>query len=124
MRADRDPTTQLLMFQSSAKRDFYVICFNKLVKALNVLNLIDSIFTLFWVNSGVAEEANIFLKDLVEENALLFIIVKIALVSMGSLLLWRFKWRFLALAGLILVFTTYSFVFIYHLHILNLYLIT
>jgi hypothetical protein len=91
-----------------------------IVKGLIVLNLLDSIFTLIWVRTGVAEESNIFLENLVNENALCFMLVKVALVSLGSLLLWRYRHHLFAVIGLFLAFTTYLMVTIYHLHFLNL----
>lgn len=90
------------------------------IKALLVLNLFDSIFTLVWVYSGIAEEANILLRELVATNAVAFMFVKVALVSLGALLLWRYRTHTVAVAGLMLVFIAYVCLFIYHLHFLPL----
>lgn len=68
-------------------------------KALVILNLLDAVFTLYWIRAGLAEEANAFMRDLVVNNALGFVLAKIALVSLGAVLLWRcHKHPFAALA--------------------------
>ncbi len=92
----------------------------RIVKAVIILNLLDSIFTLIWIRTGVAEEANIFLKNLASDNAVVFMFVKIGLVSLGSLILWRYRRHPFAVTGLFLVFMTYSLVLIYHLQFLSL----
>ena len=92
---------------------------NVTVKALIVLNFLDSIFTLIWVRAGIAQEENILLENLVNENAVVFMLVKIALVSLGSLLLWRCRRSLFAIGGIFLVFMTYLFLFFYHLQFLS-----
>lgn len=58
-----------------------------IVKAVLVLNLVDAVLTLLWVHLGLAVEANTLIDELVNENAPLFVSVKLALVGMGSWLL-------------------------------------
>jgi hypothetical protein len=87
------------------------------VVAVLLLNLADAVFTLFWVHMGVATEANVLLTDLVERRAVMFAIVKMALVSFGVLLLWRHRQRPLAAFGIALSFVTYNGLFAYHLGI-------
>lgn len=93
---------------------------NGIIKTVIVLNLIDAIFTLFWVHAGLAEEANILLKDLINNNPVVFVIVKITLVSLGTFLLWRHRKRSLAVIGIFSVFLIYYFVLLYHLKYSNL----
>ena len=87
------------------------------VQAVVVLNLLDAVLTLFWVNTGIATEANVLLAELVESNAVLFMAVKLALVSAGMWLLWRHRERPLAVFGMLLAFLTYNTLLLYHLRI-------
>jgi len=88
-----------------------------IVKAVIVLNLLDSIFTLIWINTGPATEANVFLKNLTDHNPVVFMLVKISLVSLGLILLWRYRRHPVAVAGLLLAFATYSIILLFHFHI-------
>ena len=85
------------------------------IKAIIVLNFLDGLFTLIWVHAGLAEEANILLRDLVNNHAVVFVIVKFALVSLGSLLLWEHRRCPLSVAGLFFIFFAYYLIFLYHL---------
>lgn len=85
--------------------------------AVLLLNLADAMFTLWWVHTGVATEANALLSDLVERNAIGFAIVKTGLVSLGLLLLWRQRHRRLAAFGIGVSFVAYNGLFVYHLGI-------
>ncbi len=87
------------------------------VTAVLLLNLGDAIFTMVWVHSGVATEANVLLADLVERNAVGFAAAKCMLVSLGLLLLWRQRRRRLAAFGIGLVCVAYSCLLIYHVGI-------
>jgi len=86
-----------------------------IVIAVLVLNALDAVFTLVWVRAGLAVEANSLLRDLVENNALLFVTTKLGLVSAGSLVLWRHRTRPIAVIAIFGVFLVYYFVLLYHL---------
>jgi hypothetical protein len=86
-----------------------------IVQATLVLNLFDAVFTLIWVRAGLAREANELLRVLVEEHALAFVGVKLALVSLGSLLLWRLRERPAAVIGIFAAFLVYYAILLYHL---------
>ncbi len=86
-----------------------------IVKWVLVLNLIDAILTLFWVRAGFAREANTLIDELVNEHALVFVLVKLSLVGMGSLLLWRQRHSWLAVVSIFTAFVTYYLVLLYHL---------
>ncbi len=116
----KETTSAVLGFRFSVGSAQQIGWLNSIVKAVLVLNLLDSVLTLIWVNTGIAEEANIFLRDLVNNSPVTFMFVKISLVSLGSLLLWRFRRHPFAVAGLFLVFIAYSAIFVYHLHFLSL----
>jgi len=78
-------------------------------------NVLDAAFTLFWVKSGLAKEANVLLSNLVENYPLLFVIVKFALVLAGSYILWQNRYNKYAVLGLFLVFLIYYALLLYHI---------
>ncbi|MDJ0789356.1 MAG: DUF5658 family protein [Myxococcota bacterium] len=85
------------------------------VRAALVLNLLDALFTLVWVGSGVAEEANPLLAELVTERPVLFVVTKLTLVGGASWLLWRHRDRPLAVAAIFLSFGVYYAILVHHL---------
>jgi len=89
--------------------------FEGLIAALFVLNLADGMFTLLWVRLGLATEANHLLRELVEQHAILFMTVKIGLVSLGSLILWSRRQRPTAVVAIFTAFVVYYAVLLYHL---------
>ncbi len=93
---------------------------NGIVKTIVVLNGIDALLTLFWVRTGLAREANVFLRTLVDNHPVLFVSAKIALVSLGSLLLWRYRRHPLAVVGLFVVFLVYYSILLHHLRFVHL----
>ena len=90
-----------------------------IVNTVLVLNVFDAIMTMVWVSGGAAIEANPFLSDLVNANPLSFVTVKLALVSLGSLLLWRNRGHALAVVAIFVAFLAYYFLLLYHLRALR-----
>lgn len=86
-----------------------------IAKWLLVLNLLDGVFTLIWVEHFGAGELNIMLSDLVHDSALLFMLVKLALVSLGTLFLWRNRRNSLAVISIFIAFFSYYMVLLIHL---------
>lgn len=86
-----------------------------IAKWLLVLNLLDGVFTLIWVQHFDAQELNILLSDLVHDSPLLFMLVKLTLVSLGTLFLWRNRNNFLAVVSLFVAFFSYYLVLLIHL---------
>jgi len=86
-----------------------------IVKTLLILNLLDALFTLYWVRSGHAEEANQLLAELVEQHAVLFVLVKTTLVCGGSWLLWHKRDHGFAVVSIFVVFVAYYSVLLMHL---------
>ena len=86
-----------------------------IVKAVLVLNLLDALFTLVWVRSGLATEANPLIAQLVTEHPLGFVVVKLGLVSLGSWLLWQRRERPAAAIAIVAIFLIYYLVLLYHL---------
>jgi uncharacterized membrane protein len=85
-----------------------------IVKWLLVLNLCDAVFTLIWVRSGLAIEANTLLDELVNDHAVIFVATKLGLVSMGSWVLWQRRDRPLAVIAIFIAFVIYYLLLLYH----------
>jgi hypothetical protein len=83
--------------------------------AVVVLNLADALFTLVYVQAGLADESNPFMETALGHGPVGFMIVKLALVSLGVTLLFRLRARPVATAGLVGTALAYSGLFLYHL---------
>jgi hypothetical protein len=86
-----------------------------IVKSVLVLNLLDAIFTLMWVQGGLAREANLMIDRLMEGYGFAFIAVKLGLVGMGSWLLWQRREHPTAVVAIFVAFGAYYLVLLYHL---------
>ena len=94
-----------------------------IIEVVLLLNLLDAIFTLIWIKTRLAEEANILLQSVVNERPIIFVLVKTTLVSLGVLLLWRRRHHPLAVVGLISVFLVYYWLLLYHLRFASLFVL-
>lgn len=83
--------------------------------AILVLNLLDAIFTLLYTGVGVAAEGNPLMGHVLRSSPTAFMLVKLALVSLGVLMLWRLRHRRSAAVGLCATAVTYSMLVVYHL---------
>jgi len=92
-------------------------------KALIVLNLLDALFTLYWIQAGLAVEWNALMRDLVVENAIVFVLVKLTLVSLGSYWLLQYRGHRLVGAGLMVSLLVYFGVILHHLRFSGLLLL-
>ena len=88
-----------------------------MVVGVVLLNLLDAVLTLVWVHTGVAEEGNLLLAQILEQSSVGFMLVKMGLVSFGVLLLWNQRERLLARAGFAVALFAYSSLLVYHLAI-------
>lgn len=95
-----------------------------ILRAVLVLNLVDAIMTMAWIESGQATEANPLMADLVHHVPALFVLVKTALVGFGCLILWRRRKRPLAIVSSFIAFLLYYWIVLYHLHALDLRLLS
>ena len=86
-----------------------------LIGAVLVLNLLDAGFTLLWVRADLADESNPLIQQLVEQHPVLFVAAKMALVGLGSTLLWLSRHRPAAVVGIFAVFLVYYALLLYHL---------
>jgi Domain of unknown function (DUF5658) len=91
-----------------------------IVKVVVVLNLVDATLTLLWVWGGLAHEANPLLADLVRQYPVGFAATKLALVGLGTLLLWRLRERPLAVIAIFLAFLAYYYLLLMHVRFLAL----
>ncbi len=90
-----------------------------IVKVTLLLNLCDAILTLIWLESGLAEEANPLMQQLLEAGPVFFVLGKTALVSLGSFILWKRRRRVLSVIGIFVAFLVYYFILLYHLRAMN-----
>jgi hypothetical protein len=86
-----------------------------IAKWILVFNLLDGVFTLVWVEYFQARELNVMMSDLVHSSALLFMMAKLTLVSLGTLFLWRLRSNPLAVISLFVAFFSYYLVLLVHL---------
>jgi hypothetical protein len=78
-------------------------------------NVLDATLTLCAVEFGDAVEANPLMDILLSRGVLQFVIVKHLLVSLGLILLWRFRARPLARYGTWLILPVYPALVVYEL---------
>ncbi len=95
-----------------------------IVFATLILNVLDAVFTMVWLSTGAATEANPVLADIAEHDPGLFVTVKFLLVALGSLLLWMNRKRPVAVVGIFVAFLVYYGILIYHLQAMNLHLLS
>jgi hypothetical protein len=84
-----------------------------------VFNALDAIFTLTWVLSGQAEEANPLMSGILAVPVL-FVIVKSALVNFGCHLLWLRHRHPFSVVGIFTAFYVYCAVLLHHLRLVDL----
>lgn len=82
--------------------------------AILILNLLDAVLSLVAVHAGAATEANPLMAATLSWGAVWFILVKISLVSLGVLLLWRTRHVLLAAGGLVALCLLYVGLLAYH----------
>jgi hypothetical protein len=86
-----------------------------LLGALCALNVFDVVATLVLVGGGHADEGNPVMARLLELGPVPFAIVKIAIVTFGALVLFRFARHALAQIGAVLASATYAMLAVYHI---------
>lgn len=84
------------------------------VASILILNGIDAVLTALWVDGGLANEANPFFGDLVKTQPVLFVLIKVLLVSFGSFTLWRRRREPLAVIGIFGIFLVYYWLLLVH----------
>lgn len=89
--------------------------FGALIGAICVFNALDALATSSFVIMGLATEANPMMELLLSIHPALFVSAKITLVSLGLIILA--KWRQLALArgAILMLFSVYTLIICYHI---------
>ncbi len=82
---------------------------------LIVLNMLDGVLTIAWINFGRATEINPLMDVLISTHPVLFIAIKMLLVCLGVSLLWRYRTQTPAIVSIYLCCMAYTFVLLYHL---------
>jgi hypothetical protein len=92
-----------------------------------VLNTVDSIFSWYWLENGMAGEANVFMRELYSVNPYLFLSYKVIIINMLIMFIGVYydKVKY-AKIGIIVCLLAYSFVIFCHIYgvYLNFYLNT
>ena len=91
--------------------------FGRTLILLIILNIIDTIATLYWISEGVASEANPIMQNWIQINVLGFVVIKLVLVFGCALCLWKFRRRLLAHILIVPVILIYLYVFAIHSYI-------
>ena len=95
-----------------------------MVIALVMLNAIDGVLTIVWIETGRFTEANPLMDLLLTNDPVLFISVKMLLVCLGIVLLWRCRDSGLAVISIFFCFTAYCYVLTFHFDAFNRLLLT
>ena len=90
------------------------VWFARVLGIVVILNVLDGAFTVFWVMSGKAIEANPFMDLLLQIHPVLFISLKLLLVHLGCILLLRYYERSFALLSSLLACFVYGVIVLYH----------
>ena len=88
-----------------------------IIKVFLILNLLDALLTIVWVQTGLAQEANPLMEPLVSNHAVLFILTKTALGSVAAWLLWEYRHRAYVVISAFSAFIAYYAVFLQHLRL-------
>lgn len=74
---------------------------------LFILNLLDGVLTIYWVHNGFASESNQLMARLLNNSYLSFLLVKISVGALASIVLWRWGNLRIARYGLFVVLSIY-----------------
>lgn len=83
--------------------------------ALLILNLLDAIFTLGYVQLGAATEANPLMALPLSDGPIAFMLIKLSLVSFCVALLWRLQHHRGAVAAMFATTAIYGALVCYHI---------
>jgi len=80
-----------------------------------ILNVLDGVLTIISVSTGNALEANPLMAYLIDYHPVLFMICKLLLVYLGSVILWRFRKNMLAIFSIFAIFLVYYITILHQL---------
>jgi len=89
--------------------------FKNMLVAIVALNLFDAVATLTWINLGLAEEANPLMEPLISYCPSCFVAVKMAIVFLVCLFLWKERENSYALLASKIVFAAYTVLALWHM---------
>jgi hypothetical protein len=95
-----------------------------LVASIFLLNVLDGLLTVYWIFTGQAVEANPLMDNILHLSPGLFMAIKLGLVALGSVLLWRLRDNPVAVMSIFGLFMIYYFLLLYHLQHMELNLIS
>ena len=90
-----------------------------MVATLVLLNALDGVLTIVWIESGHFTETNPLMDLLISTDPVLFISVKLLLVYLGIVLLWRHRNKALAVVSIFFCFSAYCYAMGVHFNALN-----
>lgn len=93
---------------------FFKHHFGLLAVLLNILNILDSSLTMYWVSNNIAEEANPLMDYLISQSPWLFVSTKIVLVGLGTCLLYRYRESRASWSALACCLAVYLWIMIIH----------
>jgi len=83
---------------------------------LVIFTLLDLLFTLFWVGSGLGSEANPLMAAAIDKSYLTFAMLKISLAYMGILILKKYEKIKIAFKVTIFAIIIYTMLMIWHMY--------
>lgn len=81
---------------------------------LFTLNLLDAVFTIYWVRNGIVTEGNQLMATLLDIGDLPFLAVKVAVGAVTTIVLWRWQTKRLAKYGMALALAVYVSIMCIH----------
>jgi hypothetical protein len=81
-----------------------------------ILSLIDALFTIYFIETEQAIEANLLMDFLYSIHPVLFFIIKIFIVSIGLVIIWKLKYRMLSVLGIYFCFIFYLCILCWHIY--------
>ena len=80
-----------------------------------LLNAVDAVFTVYWITGAESWETNPLMDLLLGIHPVVFVAVKLLLVALASVLLWRYRRQRVAVIGIFGLFIVYYWLLIGHL---------
>jgi len=80
-----------------------------------ILNVLDGLMTLLWINLGIANEMNPLMSFLLFQGPEVFFFTKILIVGLGLIFLWKHKEYKIAVISAKIAMTVYILVCLWHI---------